>query len=65
MKFHLRWFGHVERRPVDKQMGSSPITRGRGAPRKTISETIKNYLEVNGMYIDMTYDKIFWFIESM
>jgi hypothetical protein len=38
----LRWFGHVERRPVDAvvrrvdQMEESQIKRGRGRPRKTI-----------------------------
>jgi len=38
----LRWFGHVERRPVDvvvrrvDQMEESQIKRGRGRPKKTI-----------------------------
>jgi len=36
----LRWFGHLERRPVDSvvrivdKMESSQITRSRGRPRK-------------------------------
>jgi hypothetical protein len=36
----LRWFGHVERRPMDSvvrrvdQMEGSQITKGRGRPRK-------------------------------
>ena len=44
----LRWFGHVERRPMDSivrrvdQMEGSQITTGWGRPRKTIRETI-NY----------------------
>ena len=47
----LRWFGHVERRPVDAvvrrvdQMEESQVKRGR--PRKTIRETIRKDLEVN------------------
>jgi hypothetical protein len=38
----LRWFGHIERRPVDvvvqrvDQMEESQIIRGRGRPRKTM-----------------------------
>jgi len=42
----LRWFGHVERKPVDvvvrrvDQMEESQVKRGRGRPRKTIRETI-------------------------
>jgi len=38
----LRWFGNVERRPVDfvvrrvDQMDGSQITRGRGRPREII-----------------------------
>ena len=47
----LRWFGHVERRPVNSavrrvdQMEGSQITRGRGRPRKIIRETIRKDLE--------------------
>jgi len=42
VKTRIRWFGHVERRPVDSvvrrvdHMECSQITRGRGRPRKTI-----------------------------
>ena len=49
----LRWFGHVEKRPVDSvvrrvdQTEGSQITRGRGRPRKTIRETIRKDLEIN------------------
>jgi len=43
----LRWFGHVEIRIMDalvsrvNRMEGCQITRGRGRPRNTISETIK------------------------
>jgi len=49
----LRWFGHVERRPVDAvirrvdQMEESQVKRDRRRPRKTIKETIRKDLEVN------------------
>ncbi|KAH1202758.1 Craniofacial development protein 2 [Glycine max] len=51
----LRWFGHVERRPVDSvvrrvdQMERRQIIRGRGRPKKTIREVIKKNLEINGL----------------
>jgi hypothetical protein len=53
METRLRWFGHVERRPIGSvvrrvdRMEGSQITRGRGRPRKTIRETIKKDLEIN------------------
>jgi len=46
----LRWFGHVERRPIDAvvrrvdQMEESQVKRGRRRPMKTIKETIKKDL---------------------
>ena len=43
-------------RRVDK-MDGSPIARGRGRPRKTISETIEKSLDFNGLSIDMVYDR--------
>ena len=42
----LRWFGHIERRPVDAvvrrvdQMEESQVKRGIRRPKKTIRETI-------------------------
>ncbi|KAH1190889.1 Pre-mRNA-processing protein 40B [Glycine max] len=51
----LRWFGHVERRPVDSvvrrvdQMKRRQTIRGRGRPKKTIREVIKKDLEINGL----------------
>jgi len=45
----LRWFEHVERRPIDSvvrrvdQMEDRQLTR----PRKTIRETIRKELEIN------------------
>jgi hypothetical protein len=51
----LRWFEHVERRPLDfvvrsvNWMEGSQITRDKGRPRKTISETIKKDLETRNL----------------
>ncbi|KAL5153826.1 LINE-1 retrotransposable element ORF2 protein [Glycine soja] len=51
----LRWFGHVERRPVDSvvrrvdQMERRQTIRGRGRPKKTIREVIKKDLKLNDL----------------
>lgn len=53
METQFRWFGHIERRPVDfivkriNKMEDSEITIGRGRSRKTTRETIKKDLEIN------------------
>ena len=60
----LRWFGHVERRPVDAvvrrvdQMEESQVKRGR--PRKTIRETIRKDLELNELDPNLVYDRTLW-----
>ena len=59
----LRWFGHVERRPVYvvvrrvDQMEESQVKRGKGRPRKTIRETIRKDLEVNELNPNLVYDR--------
>jgi hypothetical protein len=59
----LRWFGHIERRPVDAvvrridQMEESHVKRGRGRPKKTIRETIRKDLEVNELNPNMVFDR--------
>jgi hypothetical protein len=63
METRLRWFWHVERRPVDSvacrvdRTKGSQITRGKGRLRKTITETIKKYLEINELDKDMIHDR--------
>jgi len=64
----LRWFRHVERRPIGlgiqqdsivkrvDQMEGNHITRGRGRPIKTIRETIRKDLEINELNPNMVYD---------
>ena len=62
----LRWFEHVERRPVDAvvrrvyQMEESHVKRDRGRPRKTIRETIRKDLEVNELDPNLVYDRTLW-----
>jgi len=62
----LRWFGHVERRPVDAvvrivdQMEESQVKRGRRRPMKTIRETIRKDLEVNELDPNLVYDRTLW-----
>ncbi|KAH1222459.1 Craniofacial development protein 2 [Glycine max] len=62
----LRWFGHVERRPVDSvvrrvdQMERRQTIRGRGRPKKTIREVIKKNLKINGLDRSMVLDRTLW-----
>jgi len=62
----LRWFEHVERRPVDvvvrrvDQMEENHVKRGRGRPKKTIRETIRKDLEVNELDSNLVYDRTLW-----
>ncbi|RZC17970.1 Malignant T-cell-amplified sequence 1, partial [Glycine soja] len=57
----LRWFGHVERKPVDSavrrvdQMERRQTIRGRGRPKKTIREVIKKDLKLNDLDRSMIY----------
>lgn len=59
----LRWFGHVERRPLDfavskaDQMKRRHIARGRGRLRKTIREVIKKDLVINNLNKSMVLDR--------
>jgi len=62
----LRWFGHVERKPVDAvvrrvdQMEKSWVKRGRGRPKKTIRETIRKDLEASELDPNMVFDRTLW-----
>lgn len=38
-------------------MKDSKIVRGRGRPKKTIGQTIKKELEINGLFINMQFMK--------
>ncbi|KAH1211080.1 LINE-1 retrotransposable element ORF2 protein [Glycine max] len=66
VKNRLRWFGHVERRPVNSvvrrvdQMERRQTIRGRGRPKKTIREVIKKDLELNDLDRSMVLDRTLW-----
>ncbi|KAH1243240.1 LINE-1 reverse transcriptase [Glycine max] len=62
----LRWFGYVERIPVDSvvrrvdQMERRQTIRDRGRPKKTIREVIKKDLELNDLDRSMVLDRTLW-----
>ena len=64
---HLRWFGHVCKRPIEALVGrvelvkSSLIARDRARSRKIIGETIEKKLDFNGLTIDMVNGRILWY----
>ena len=59
----LRWFGHVQRRPIDALVRRCDHEtevqgrRGRGRPRKTLEETLRKNLEYLDLTKDMTQDR--------
>ena len=61
-----KWFGHVQRRPLEApvgrvdQMVDNPIIRGRGRPKKTIQETIRKDLAINNLTVNMCKDRTCW-----
>ena len=56
-------FGHVQRRPTDAPVRRCDYgtevqgRRGRGRPRKTLEETLRNDLEYLDLTEDMTQDR--------
>jgi len=62
----LKWFDHVKRRSVDapvKRCELINITegkRGRGRPKKSLDEVIREDLKVVGLTEDMTQDRRPW-----
>ena len=63
----LRWFGHVCRRPMDAPVRrietmelTTQIKRGRGRPKKTWKETIKNDLKYLQLNKEMCNDRTRW-----
>jgi len=59
----LRWFGHVKRRGVDapvrrcERINIPEGRRGRGRPRKSLDEVIREDLKVIGLMEDMVQDR--------
>ena len=62
----LRWFGHVKRRSVDAPVRScerinTPVgKRGRGRPKKSLDEVIRDDLKVAGLTEDLSQDRRLW-----
>jgi len=62
----LRWFGHVKRRSVDapvrrcERINIPEGRRGRGRPKKSLDEVIREDLKVVGLTEDMAQDKKLW-----
>jgi Reverse transcriptase (RNA-dependent DNA polymerase) len=63
----LRWFGHVHRRPLDAPVrrvenkeSFNQIKRGRGRPKKTWKETIKNDMNYLNLNENMCFDRARW-----
>lgn len=66
VKNRLRYFWHVERRPVDfvvrrvYQMERRQTIRGMRIPRKTIRAVIKKELKINDLDRNIVFDRILW-----
>ena len=63
----LRWYGHVRRRPLDAPVRRvehreqlDQIKRGRGRPKKTWKETIKNDMNYLNLNENMCFDRARW-----
>ena len=62
----LRWFGHVQRRPLSApvrrvdQTTWSPVRRGRGRLKQTLSEVTERDLLINNILKSMVFDKAQW-----
>ena len=62
----LRWFGHVKRRsvaaPVRRGETINPPggKRGRGRPKKSLEEVVREDLRVVGLTEDMAQDRRLW-----
>ena len=61
----LRWFGHVNRRPMDAPVRKSDLvsidnTRGRGSPKLTLWDIIKKDMMSCGLTEDIALDKMEW-----
>ena len=60
---HLRWFGHVQSRPIDvsvkrvDQTTWSPIKRGKERPRQTLDEFIEQDPLVNSIAKELATDR--------
>ena len=65
-EIRLRWFGHVKRRSVDAPVKRCEMInipegkRGRGPPKKSLDEVIREDLKVVCLTEDLTQDRKLW-----
>jgi hypothetical protein len=63
---HLRWFGHVQRRAINAPVRKSELIqvegtkKGRGRPKITLIEVVKNDMLIKKVTESMTSDRIEW-----
>ena len=62
----LRWFGHIRRRPISEpvrrceNLELGAICRGRGRPKKSWMEVIRQDLNLLNLSEDMALDRDHW-----
>ena len=65
-EIRLRWFGHIQKRPINAPVRKSDAihiegnARGRGRPKLIWIEIIKKYLVWCGLNDIMTLDRVEW-----
>ena len=65
-EIRLRWFGHVKRRSADapvrrcERINILRGKRGRGQPKKSLDEVIRDDLRVVGLTEDTAQDRRLW-----
>jgi hypothetical protein len=63
---HLRWFGHIQRRPHEASVRNGILNRpentrrGKGRPRLTWEEAIKRYLKEWNIPKELALDRSAW-----
>ena len=66
VQHRLRWYGHVQRRPLDAPVRSGVLSRientrrGRGRPRLTWEEAVKRDLKAWNVSKELTFDRSAW-----
>ena len=62
----LRWFGHIQRKPLDASVRKSDLltihgnARGRGRPKLTWIEIIKKYITSCNLSVSLALDRSEW-----
>ena len=65
-KNRLRWFGHIQRKPLDAPVSKSDLltihgnARGRGRPKLTWTKIIKKDITICNLNVDLALNKSEW-----